>query len=156
MQYYKTHAGKLAGTHHERLMKKAFGQYKEIVRKSKRRPYIRSVYFDKQKIFLGIFWQHLHEKNLRDKAMRLALFPCAIELMQKTKKGLSTLWFINHCQKPFSNVIIPYVRILVKSDLWIMKKRPKLPARGGQAHIRAPLVEINCFYFLFFHLPAGR
>lgn len=127
MQYYKTHAHKLAGTHYERLMKKAFGQYKEITHKSKRRPYIRSVYFDKEKIFLGIFWQHLHEKNLRDKARRLALFPCAIELMEKTryapttkenpnkrwlifciktKKGLSTLWFINHCQKPFSNIII--------------------------------------------------
>jgi hypothetical protein len=85
MQYYKTHAGKLAGTHWERLMKKAFGQYKEIAHKSKRRPYIRSAYYDKEKIFLSIFWQHLHEKNLRDKARRLALFPCAIELMEKTR-----------------------------------------------------------------------
>ena len=85
MQYYKTRTKKLSGTHHERLMKKAFGQYKEIARKSKRRPYLRSAYFDKQKIFLGLFWQHLHEKNLRDKARRLALFPCAIELIQKTK-----------------------------------------------------------------------
>ena len=42
-------------------------------------------YFKKQKVFLGLFWQHLHEKNLRDKARRLALFPCAIELIQKTK-----------------------------------------------------------------------
>ncbi|MBU0597174.1 hypothetical protein KKA94_03370 [Patescibacteria group bacterium] len=90
MQYYKTHAGKLAGTHHERLMKKAFDQYKEIAHKSKRRPYIRSAYYDKEKIFLSIFWQHLHEKNLRDKARRLALFPCAIELMEKTRYSPTT------------------------------------------------------------------
>jgi hypothetical protein len=85
MQYYKTHASKLHGTHYQRLMKKAFGQYKEISKKSTRRPYVRSAYYDKEKIFLGIFWQHLHEKNLRDKARRLALFPCAIELMEKTR-----------------------------------------------------------------------
>jgi len=90
MQYYKTHAHKLAGTHYQRLMKKAFGQYKEIVRKSKRRPYVRSAYFDKQKVFLGLFWQHLHEKNLRDKARRLALFPCAIELIEKTRYSPTT------------------------------------------------------------------
>ncbi|MBI5254474.1 hypothetical protein HY932_01695 [Candidatus Falkowbacteria bacterium] len=90
MQYYKTHAHKLPGTHYKRLMKKAFGQYKEIARKSKRRPYIRSAYFDKQKIFLGLFWQHLHEKNLCDKARRLALFPCAIELIQKSRQEPTT------------------------------------------------------------------
>ncbi|MBI4135738.1 hypothetical protein HY477_03330 [Candidatus Uhrbacteria bacterium] len=86
MQYYKTRARKLSGTHWPRLLKKAFGQYKEITSKSKRRPYVRSAYFDKQKVFLGIFWQHLHEKNLRDKARRVAYFPCAIELIQKTRQ----------------------------------------------------------------------
>jgi len=86
MQYYKTHAHKLTGTHFPRLMKKAFDHYKDFTRKSKRRPYIRSAYFKKQKIFLGMFWQHLHEKNLRDKTRRIAFFPCAIELIQKTRQ----------------------------------------------------------------------
>lgn len=90
MQYYKTHANKLPGTHWDRLMKKALGQYKDISSKSKRRPYIRSAYYEKEKIFLSIFWQHLHQKNLRDKARRLALFPCAIELMEKTRYAPST------------------------------------------------------------------
>lgn len=67
-------------------MKKAFGQYKVITGKSKRRPYVRSAYFKKQKIFLGLFWQHLREKNLRDKTRRVAFFPCAVELIQKTKQ----------------------------------------------------------------------
>lgn len=34
---------------------------------------------------MGLFWQHLHEKNLRDKARRVAYFPCALELIQKTR-----------------------------------------------------------------------
>jgi len=85
MKYYKTRVRKLSGTHWDRLYKKAFGQYKEIIRKSKRRPYIRSAYFGKQKIFLGLFWQHLFDKSLGDKVRRIAFFPCAIELIQKTK-----------------------------------------------------------------------
>ncbi|MDO8499148.1 MAG: hypothetical protein Q7S66_00620 [bacterium] len=85
MPYYKTRANKLTGTHWPRLMKKAFGQYKELINKSKRRPYLRSAYFDGQKIFLGLFWQHLHEKNLRDKSRRISFFPCAVELIQKTR-----------------------------------------------------------------------
>ncbi len=85
MQYYKTHVRKLPGTHAPRLMKKAFGLYKQIASQTKRRPYVRSAFFDKQKVFLGLFWQHLHEKNLRDKARRLAYYPCAIELIQKSR-----------------------------------------------------------------------
>ena len=85
MQYYKTRAHKLPGTHWPRLSKKAFNLYKKITAKTKRRPYVRAAYFDKQKIFLGLFWQHLHGKNLHDKARRIAYFPCAIELIQKTR-----------------------------------------------------------------------
>lgn len=51
---------------------------------------MRSAYFDKQKVFLGLFWQHLHEKNLRDKARRVAYFSCAIELIQKTRHDPTT------------------------------------------------------------------
>lgn len=86
MQYYKTRADKLPGTHWHQVMKKAFGLYKEIKSKSKRRPYLRSAHFDKEKIFLGIFWQNLHEKtNLNDKTRRLKYFPCAVELIQNSR-----------------------------------------------------------------------
>ena len=67
-------------------MKKAVGLYRDITRKTKRRPYIRSTYFDKQKVFLPLFWQHLHEKeNLKDKTRRLKYYPCALELIQKSR-----------------------------------------------------------------------
>ncbi len=86
VQMYKTRAKRLPGTHWHQVMKKAFGLYKEIKSKSKRRPYIRSAHFDKEKIFLGIFWQHLYEKtNLNDKTRRLKYFPCAVELIQNSR-----------------------------------------------------------------------
>jgi len=86
MDAYKTKSRRLPGTHWHQVIEKAFGQYKIIKSKTKRRPYIRSAYFDKEKIFLGLFWHHLHEKtNIRDKTRRLKYFPCAIELVQNSK-----------------------------------------------------------------------
>ena len=53
--------------------------------KTKRKPYLRSVFFDKEKIFLELFWRHMHEKNWRDRARRLRFFAAAIELMQNSR-----------------------------------------------------------------------
>lgn len=53
---YITKSKKLSGTNYSEVYKKAFGLYKQIESQSKRRPYIRSVYFKKDKIFLGPFW----------------------------------------------------------------------------------------------------
>ena len=86
MATYKTKFHRLPGTHWHQVIEKAFGQYKKIKNKTKRRPYIRSAYFDKEKIFLGLFWHHLHEKtNIKDKTRRLKYFPCAIELIQNSR-----------------------------------------------------------------------
>ncbi|MEK7065326.1 MAG: hypothetical protein AAB963_02680 [Patescibacteria group bacterium] len=86
MQIYKTKARRLPGTHWHQVMKKAFGQYKEIKRKTKRRPYIRSAYFNKEKVFLELFWNHLREKvNIKDRTRRLKYFPCAIELIENNR-----------------------------------------------------------------------
>ena len=50
---YKVKTKRLSGTHFPRLLKKALSSYKEIRRKTKRRPYVRSAYFKKDKIFLA-------------------------------------------------------------------------------------------------------
>lgn len=86
IQAYLTKTKKLSGTNYAEVYKKAFGVYSQIKKRTKRRPYIRSKYFKKDKIFLGIFWQHLNQKlNNKDKIRRVKYFPCAIELIQNTK-----------------------------------------------------------------------
>lgn len=86
MQVYQVKTEKLHGTNFSEVCKKAFGLYQIIKRKTKRRSYVRSAYFKKEKVFLELFWQHLHEKlNHRDKIRRVRYFPCAIELLQHTK-----------------------------------------------------------------------
>ena len=85
-QVYQTKCKKLAGTDFREVNKKALAMYKIIKQKSKRRPYVRSIYFNKTKIFLSIFWQHTYDKNhYIDQFRRLKFFPCGIELIQFTK-----------------------------------------------------------------------
>lgn len=86
IKQYHTRTRQIPGTSYSEVYQKAFGLYKEIRKKTKRRPYVRSAYFNKQKIFLPLFWSHLHEKlNHRDKTRRAKLFPCTIELIQRSR-----------------------------------------------------------------------
>lgn len=86
VQAYQTKCKKLAGTDFREVNKKAFAIYRKIKQKSKRRPYVRSIYFRKTKIFLSIFWQHTYDKkHYKDQVKRLKFFPCGIELIKFTK-----------------------------------------------------------------------
>lgn len=83
MQAYKTKSSLLSGTNFSEVHKKAFGLYQKIKRRSKRRPYLRSSYFNKDKIFLVLFWQHLWDKEKwQDRMRRLKYYAAAIELIQ--------------------------------------------------------------------------
>ncbi len=63
----------------------AFRLYNQIKKRSKRRPYVRSWYFKKEKVFLELFWKHLTDKkNFKDKTRRVKYFACAIELIEKS------------------------------------------------------------------------
>jgi len=86
MKSYQTKTKKLTGSDFREVHKKAFGLYKQIKNKTKRRSYIRSAYFRKDKIFLELFWRHLFSKpNWRDRIRRLKYFPCAIELIRHSR-----------------------------------------------------------------------
>ncbi len=86
MKIYQVSTSPLSGTKYSEVNKHASNIYSKIKKKTKRRPYIRSSYFNKGKIFLPLFWNHLYEKiNHRDKTRRLKYFPCAIELIENSK-----------------------------------------------------------------------
>ena len=82
---YKTKTKTLPGTNYSEIYDKAFGVYREIQRKTKRRPYVRSAYFKKEKVFLELYWRHLHQKNWRDRTRRLKYFSCALELIKNSR-----------------------------------------------------------------------
>ena len=86
MKAYPVKSLPLAGTDFHEIRRQAFGLYDEIKRKSKRRPYMRSAFFNKEKIFLEIYWQHLYDqRNWHDRMRRLKYYPCAIELIQYSR-----------------------------------------------------------------------
>ncbi len=85
MQIYHTNTKKISGTKYTEVYPKAHMLFKELKRKTKRRPHLRSAYFKKDKIFLDYFWEHLHQKNSRDRVRRLKLYACALELIKNSK-----------------------------------------------------------------------
>ncbi len=85
MNIFYTKIPKLKGTDYHEVCKRAHRFYNEINRSTRRKPYVRSAYFDKSKIFLELFWHHLFEKKNRgDRIRRLKFLPCAIELIKKS------------------------------------------------------------------------
>lgn len=56
-----------------------------LQKQTKRRVYIRAVYFHKDKIFFDFFWQHMQTKSAVDRARRLKYLPCALELLRNSR-----------------------------------------------------------------------
>ena len=85
MKIYQSKVRKLSGSEYREVYIQVKNIYKEISSRTKRRPYIRSSYFKKDKIFLSYFWDHLWTKNWRDRVRRLKYFPCAIDLIKNSR-----------------------------------------------------------------------
>jgi len=82
MRVYQAKAGKLKGTDFYEVRAAAMVIFKRIKNKSKRRTYVRSVYFKKHKIFLDLFWEHLFDKSTWwERMRRLRYFEAAIEII---------------------------------------------------------------------------
>ena len=73
----------ITGTDYAEITKKARRLFHDI--EGKRQPAVKSAYFHKDKIFINPFWDHLKSKRRRDRTRRLKLYPCALELIQKSR-----------------------------------------------------------------------
>ncbi|MDR2106319.1 MAG: hypothetical protein LBP24_02805 [Coriobacteriales bacterium] len=82
--YYQARSKKIPGRNYGAVVKAARRDYNKIVSRTRRNPYIRSSYFNKEKIFLSLFWQHVMEKHRGERKRRLQLFNCAVELLENT------------------------------------------------------------------------
>lgn len=86
MKAYPAKSPPISGTDFHEIRRQAFGLYEEIRCRSKRRPYVRSAFFNKEKIFLDIYWQHLYDqRNWHDRMRRLRYYSCALELIQHSR-----------------------------------------------------------------------
>jgi hypothetical protein len=84
---YQTKTKKLPGTSYSEVRKEALVLFNQIKKRTKRRPYIRSAYFKKQKIFFDYFWVHLNQKRRRERQIRLQLFAVAVEVIKNSRNA---------------------------------------------------------------------
>lgn len=85
MEVYQTKVKIIPGTIFKTVEKIARRILKDVTKKTKRTPFIRSAYFKKEKVFLTIFWSHLHQKNDKERLRRLKYFECAIDLIKNSR-----------------------------------------------------------------------
>lgn len=85
LEIYKTKVKKLVGTSYGEVYAKSKFIYKTITYKTKRRPYVRSIFFKKEKVFIDIFWTHLAEKNKNDRFRRLKQYNCGLDLLKNSR-----------------------------------------------------------------------
>lgn len=81
---YQTKKNRISGTSFKEVFQNAEIIYKEIKSKTKRTPYMRSKYFNKEKVFLALFWQHLFQKQEKDRVRRLRFYDCALDLIKNS------------------------------------------------------------------------
>jgi hypothetical protein len=82
---YKTKLSKITGSSDTEVFKKARKLFDQIEKRTKRKPYLISPYFKKQKVFFDFFWFHLNQKSKREKVVRLRLLPLAIDLISNSR-----------------------------------------------------------------------
>ncbi|MBL7159682.1 hypothetical protein ISS85_04350 [Candidatus Microgenomates bacterium] len=87
---YQTKTKKISATRFSDIWKESQLIYSKIKSRTKRKPYIRSAYFSKQKIFFSYFWIHLSQKSPRQRRIRLKFFPCAIDLIKNSRNTPSS------------------------------------------------------------------
>jgi len=85
IKYFQSKYDVITGTGDKEVLKKARSIYNEIAKTTKRNPYVRSAYFDKEKVFLDIFWTHLFQKSAGERIRRARYYEAAIDLIKHTK-----------------------------------------------------------------------
>lgn len=85
MNPFQTKISRIRATRYGDVMKESLLLFQRIKKQTKRRPYIRSAYFRRQKVFFDYFWPHLFQKNPKERVRRLQYFPAALEVIRNSR-----------------------------------------------------------------------
>jgi len=86
MKIYQTKHQPYTGTSYSEIERKARADYQAISKLSKRNTYLRSKYFNGEKVFLALFWEHLNQKPRRERKRRLRYYRCALDLLRNSQQ----------------------------------------------------------------------
>ena len=91
MKRYQSKAILLPGTSYEEVQVAARKEHKKVIALTKRQPYARSAYFNKNKVFLSVFWEHTMQKSWKVRTERLKLYSAAIDLLRNSRHDPETI-----------------------------------------------------------------
>jgi hypothetical protein len=89
-KYYHSKQNRIPGSNYRDVLSAARQIYSLYTKRTKRNPYIRSKYFDKEKVFLNVFWTHIMQKRINERTRRLKLYAVALDLIENTLLKPST------------------------------------------------------------------
>lgn len=81
----------LNGTRLTDILPQARNVFRVLEKRTKRKPYVRSEYFNKNKIFFDYFWSDLKKKIPSERARRLKLLSCALEVLRYSRQEPLTI-----------------------------------------------------------------
>lgn len=80
---YQTKYAKIPGTSYKEVYKSAMDTFRPIKNRTKRKPYIKSAYFSRRKIFFEYFWSHLWKsRGYKERTRRLKYFKVSLDLLR--------------------------------------------------------------------------
>lgn len=82
MGVYHTKCEALSGTSWKETHAAAKDAHKSYIGSARRRAYIRSPLFQRDKVFIDTYWRTLGTRNFRDRQRRLSFLPCGLELIK--------------------------------------------------------------------------
>lgn len=85
MKLYKSKVNLLPGSSYDEVLKVARKKHKKVENMTKRQAYVRSTYFNKDKIFLSLFWAHIMQKHFKVRTKRLKLYSAGIDLLRNSR-----------------------------------------------------------------------
>jgi len=91
LRTYQAKAKKITGRSYSDVQKVARATYNAIAKLTKRNAYVRSAYFNKDKVFLKPFWEHVMQKHEAERKRRLRYYNAAIELLRKSTLNPETI-----------------------------------------------------------------
>jgi hypothetical protein len=92
MKNFNSKENIIPGSSYDEVLKFARKEYQKVQNLTKRQPYVRSTYFNKDKIFISVFWNHLVQKNRKVRTKRLKLYKAAIDLLRNTRHDPETIF----------------------------------------------------------------
>ena len=81
----------LAGTDYAEVMRTARREYAKVQKLTKRQPYVRARYFQKDKVFVHLFWNHIVQKRRGEQIVRAKLLLAAFDLLRNNTTDPTSL-----------------------------------------------------------------